>query len=215
WWPPCLKGASTSYRCRSEPHGPELVTRMTASVGSWTEGSGTVSTRTSRGPCQVSARILVLSSRRPVACGTGDRERRRRPCGRGRRVRRRTRAGPAPTRVRAPVRGTSFEDPLDLVGQALPGAGGALGALPRALAGHPGERAVQLGVGRRGRGRSAQRFGVLQVAQFVPPVGRGPPRPAALGRGAARGQAPDGVGVLLVLLVEQGVGRDRALQPVL
>lgn len=36
---------------------PLDVTLMIASVGSWMTGSGTVSTRTSRVPCQVSARM--------------------------------------------------------------------------------------------------------------------------------------------------------------
>ena len=52
-----MNGPSTSYRCRSEPHSPVDVTRMIASVGSSIVGSGTVSTRTSRLPCQVSAFI--------------------------------------------------------------------------------------------------------------------------------------------------------------
>ena len=34
---------------------PVDVTRMIASVGSWIVGSGTLSTRTSRLPCQVTA----------------------------------------------------------------------------------------------------------------------------------------------------------------
>ena len=38
------------------------VTRMIASVGCWIVGSGTVSTRTSRFPCQVSARTVWLLS---------------------------------------------------------------------------------------------------------------------------------------------------------
>src|SRR3954454_23252489 len=50
-----MKGPRTSYRCRSEPQIPLDVTRMIASVGAWMLGSGTVSTRTSRRPCQVTA----------------------------------------------------------------------------------------------------------------------------------------------------------------
>jgi hypothetical protein len=38
------------------------VTSMIASVGSFTSGSGTVSTRTSRLPCQVTAFIAMPSS---------------------------------------------------------------------------------------------------------------------------------------------------------
>ena len=57
--PSRMNGAITSYKCRSDPHSPLLVMRMIASVGSSMVGSGTVSTRTSRGPCQVSARMLV------------------------------------------------------------------------------------------------------------------------------------------------------------
>lgn len=55
--PGVMNGVSTSYRCRSEPHSPVDVIRMTASVGSWITGSGTVSTRTSRLPCHVTAFI--------------------------------------------------------------------------------------------------------------------------------------------------------------
>src|SRR5947209_5216867 len=40
---------------------PLDVMRTITSVGSWIEGSGTVSTRTSRRPCQVSARMHLLS----------------------------------------------------------------------------------------------------------------------------------------------------------
>ena len=50
-------GASTSYRCRSEPQIAVEVIRTIASVGSWIVGSGTVSTRTSRLPCHVNALI--------------------------------------------------------------------------------------------------------------------------------------------------------------
>ena len=39
---------------------PEDVTSMTMSVGSWITGSGTVSTRTSARPCQVTARMSEL-----------------------------------------------------------------------------------------------------------------------------------------------------------
>src|SRR3954447_21827110 len=53
--PTPMNGASGSYRCRSDPQMFDVVTRMTASVGSWTKGSGTSSTRTSRCPCQVTA----------------------------------------------------------------------------------------------------------------------------------------------------------------
>jgi hypothetical protein len=57
--PSPMKGPSTSYRWRSEPQMPLEVTRMTASVGSSIRGSGTVSTRTSRLPCQATAFMLV------------------------------------------------------------------------------------------------------------------------------------------------------------
>jgi hypothetical protein len=40
-----------------------VVTRMMASVGSWITGSGTVSTRTLRLPCHVTALIDGLSCR--------------------------------------------------------------------------------------------------------------------------------------------------------
>ena len=49
------KGASTLYRCRSEPQIAVDVTRTIASVGSWMCGSGTSVMRTSSMPCQVSA----------------------------------------------------------------------------------------------------------------------------------------------------------------
>src|SRR4051812_589580 len=52
-----MNGPRTSYRCRSEPQIAVVVTRMTASVGSWMTGSGTSSTRTSRLPCHASAFI--------------------------------------------------------------------------------------------------------------------------------------------------------------
>src|SRR5215210_3106580 len=55
--PSSMNGPMTSYRCRSEPQMPVEVIRTIASVGSRIEGSGTVSTRTSRFPCHVSARI--------------------------------------------------------------------------------------------------------------------------------------------------------------
>jgi hypothetical protein len=53
----------SSYRCRSEPQMPDEVTRMTTSVGSSMRGSGTVSMRTSRLPCQVSAFNVASLSR--------------------------------------------------------------------------------------------------------------------------------------------------------
>ena len=53
--PSSMKAPSTSYRCRSDPQMPLDVMRTITSVGSWMAGSGTVSTRTSRFPCQVSA----------------------------------------------------------------------------------------------------------------------------------------------------------------
>ncbi len=65
--PGVMNGVSTSYRCRSEPHSPVDVTRMTASVGSSIRGSGTFSTRTSRLPCQVTALIAPCSLRRQCA----------------------------------------------------------------------------------------------------------------------------------------------------
>src|SRR5206468_11757041 len=46
-----------SYRWRSEPQIAVEVTRRIASCGLTISGSGTVSTRTSWRPCQVSARI--------------------------------------------------------------------------------------------------------------------------------------------------------------
>ncbi len=52
-------GPSTSYRCRSDPQIPDEVTLMIASSGSLIFGSGTVSTRTSRLPCQVTAFIVA------------------------------------------------------------------------------------------------------------------------------------------------------------
>jgi hypothetical protein len=62
-----MNGVSTSYKCRSEPHSPVDVMRMTASVGSWIVGSGTFSTRTSRLPCQVTALIAPRSLRHVCA----------------------------------------------------------------------------------------------------------------------------------------------------
>src|SRR5436305_3899314 len=45
--------------CRSDPQILVDVTRTIASVASWIDGSGTVSTRTSRLPCQATAFIAV------------------------------------------------------------------------------------------------------------------------------------------------------------
>src|ERR671933_1062518 len=59
-----MKGAITSIRWRSDPQMPLEVTSTTTSVGSWIVGSGTVSTRTSARPCQVTARMGRDSSRR-------------------------------------------------------------------------------------------------------------------------------------------------------
>src|SRR5215211_1111772 len=59
--PSAMNGVSTSYRCRSEPQMPVEVIRTIASVGSWIVGSGTVSTRTSRLPCQVTAFMVPPS----------------------------------------------------------------------------------------------------------------------------------------------------------
>ena len=59
----CMYGASTSYRCRSEPQIAVEVTRMTTSVGSSIFGSGISLTCTSRLPCQVTA-LMALSSPR-------------------------------------------------------------------------------------------------------------------------------------------------------
>src|SRR5699024_160388 len=61
--PGFMNGPRTSYRCRSEPHSPELVTRMTASSGSSARGSGTVSVRTSRTPFHTTAFIVPLLPR--------------------------------------------------------------------------------------------------------------------------------------------------------
>src|SRR4051794_323802 len=55
--PADMNGASTSYRCRSEPQIAVVVMRTIASVGSWIAGSGTSSTRTSRLPCHATALI--------------------------------------------------------------------------------------------------------------------------------------------------------------
>src|SRR3954469_8543340 len=55
--PSSRNGPSTSYRCRSEPQMPLEVIRTITSVGSWIAGSGTVSTLTSRFPCQATAFI--------------------------------------------------------------------------------------------------------------------------------------------------------------
>src|SRR3954447_25989054 len=63
--PTDMKGAITSMRWRSEPQMPEEVTSMMTSVGSWRTGSGTVSTRTSARPCQVTARIVCSPSLGP------------------------------------------------------------------------------------------------------------------------------------------------------
>src|SRR3954447_287670 len=60
--PTVMKGAITSMRWRSEPQMPLDVTSMMTSVGSWMTGSGTVSTRTSARPCQVTARMVLSPS---------------------------------------------------------------------------------------------------------------------------------------------------------
>jgi hypothetical protein len=62
--PGFMNGPMTSYRCRSEPQIAVEVMRTIASVGSWIEGSGTSSTRTSRRPCQTSALMSSLSGER-------------------------------------------------------------------------------------------------------------------------------------------------------
>jgi hypothetical protein len=41
--PGSMNGPSTSYRCRSEPHSPDVVILMIASPGSSIRGSGTSS----------------------------------------------------------------------------------------------------------------------------------------------------------------------------
>src|SRR5215210_7837430 len=61
--PSLMNAPSTSYRCRSDPQMPLEVTRTIASVGSSIAGSGTLSTRTSRFPCQVRAFIALLRLR--------------------------------------------------------------------------------------------------------------------------------------------------------
>src|SRR3954451_8361575 len=81
------KGPSTSYRWRSEPQSPLLVTRTRASVGSWIVASGTSCTRTSLRPCHTTAFMLSSASRRlgcrcPIAARphpgvTGDADRAR------------------------------------------------------------------------------------------------------------------------------------------
>src|SRR5215208_1187609 len=53
--PSSTKGVRTSSRWRSEPQIAVVVMRTTASVGSCMVGSGTLSIRTSRLPCHVSA----------------------------------------------------------------------------------------------------------------------------------------------------------------
>ena len=58
--PTVMKGAITSIRCRSDPQIPLEVISTITSVGSVMVGSGTVSTRTSSRPCQVTARMGVL-----------------------------------------------------------------------------------------------------------------------------------------------------------
>src|SRR5688500_5802099 len=50
-------GMNALYRCRSDPHIAVLVIWMMMSVGSMIVGSGTVSTRMSRLPCQAIAFI--------------------------------------------------------------------------------------------------------------------------------------------------------------
>src|ERR671926_121566 len=55
--------------CRSDPQIPVDVTRMIASVPSWIDGSGTVSTRTSRLPCQATAFTVRAFPERAVANG--------------------------------------------------------------------------------------------------------------------------------------------------
>src|SRR3954451_13810780 len=57
-----MNGPITSYRWRSEPQIAVVVMRTTASVGFSIAGSGTVSTRTSRLPCQVTAFMSCFSS---------------------------------------------------------------------------------------------------------------------------------------------------------
>lgn len=49
-----------SYKWRSDPQIALDVTRIIASVDCWMRGSATVSTRTSRLPCQVAAFIVGL-----------------------------------------------------------------------------------------------------------------------------------------------------------
>src|SRR3954452_195650 len=58
--PTDMKGAITSIRWRSDPQMPLEVISTITSVGSWMVGSGTVSTRTSARPCQVTARMREL-----------------------------------------------------------------------------------------------------------------------------------------------------------
>src|SRR4051794_35983622 len=60
--PSPMNGPITSYRWRSEPQIAVVVIRTTASVGFSMAGSGTVSTRTSRLPCQVTAFMGSFSS---------------------------------------------------------------------------------------------------------------------------------------------------------
>ena len=60
--PAPMNALSVSYRCRSEPQRLVVVIRTIASVCRWIFGSGTVSTRTSRLPCQVTALMPHLNS---------------------------------------------------------------------------------------------------------------------------------------------------------
>jgi hypothetical protein len=55
--PDTHEGGQWLVQVQAEPQMLVVVTRMTASVGSWMIGSGTSSTRTSRLPCQVTACI--------------------------------------------------------------------------------------------------------------------------------------------------------------
>lgn len=57
--PSPMNGPSASYRCRFERQIPVEVIRTITSVGSLITGSGTVSTRTARLPCQVAACMIT------------------------------------------------------------------------------------------------------------------------------------------------------------
>ena len=80
--PSFMPGTLPRYRCRSDPQMAVAVTRNTMSSAAWMAGSGTVSTRTSCAPCQVSAFMdspqgmgKVICKPRPARAGdSGERE---------------------------------------------------------------------------------------------------------------------------------------------